>query len=134
MVTARKTASAKAGLILSVSRVEKQIRKIGGEKCRVSKSAGVYLASILESLVVEISELSANEARARKCKRLVPRHIMYAIETDASLKQCVNGVIANSGIVPNFAVQIPRKQQSTKNNEKQKESRQKKVNKKEKGT
>jgi histone H3/H4 len=124
MVTARKTASVKAGLVLSVSRVEKQIRKLGGEKCRVSKSAGVYLASILESLVAEISELSANEARARKCKRLVPRHIMYAIETDAALKGCINGVIANSGIIPNFATTVlppkqPPKSKELKTKEKQ---------------
>lgn len=61
----------------------------------------MYTATVLEYLVAEILELAGKEAMQNEKKRIIPRHIMFAIRKDEELNNLLQGVtIANSGVVP----------------------------------
>lgn len=63
----------------------------------------VYLAGVLEYLTAELLELSGETSIQNKKKRIIPRHIMLAIENDAELKELLKDVtIAEGGVPPNI--------------------------------
>jgi hypothetical protein len=51
----RQSASSKAGLIFPVTRFQKKLKKIPQSVSRVSKTAGVYIASVIEYLISMIA-------------------------------------------------------------------------------
>jgi histone H3/H4 len=88
-------------LVFSVSRVENHLRK-GRYAKRISPTASVYLASVLEYLVsllsifisymfvyyfqvAEISELAGDMTRKSNRKRITPRDIALVIKNDHEL-------------------------------------------------
>lgn len=92
--------SSRAGLVMSVARVEHNLRR-GRYAKRIGTAGSVYLASTLEYLTAEILELAGNACHQNKKKRINPRHIMMAIDSDAELKLLLKDVcIPNSGVLP----------------------------------
>ena len=107
--------SHRAGLMFPAARIRTALKKggfIGTKgKSRVSPTAGVYLAAVLEYLVAEILELAGNAARDNKKKRIIPRHITLAVKNDEELNKLIGGVtIPGGGVLPNIhAVLLPKK-------------------------
>ena len=98
---ASKSQSARAGLIFPVGRIGSQLRK-GRYAARVSSSAAVYMAAVLEFTVAEILELSAKAVLQRgKGKRITPRALTLAIRHDADLGSLLKDVtLSRGGVVP----------------------------------
>ncbi|XP_037052263.1 histone H2A-beta, sperm-like isoform X1 [Bradysia coprophila] len=98
----RTTKSQKAGCIMSIGRIERNLRK-GNYAKRISSSSAVCLTSVLEYLCAEVLELAGNAAQQNKRIRITPRHIMLAIENDAELKELLKDVqIPEAGVMPNI--------------------------------
>lgn len=77
----KRTRSKKAGLKWSVSRTEKKLR----ENCftrRLSSTAPVVMAAVMEYLVAEILDISCQVASSMKKKRITPRHLLLAAAND----------------------------------------------------
>jgi histone H2A len=93
--------SKRAGLVFPVGRIASHLRK-GRYASRVSKSAAVYLAAVLEYTVAEILELSAKAVLQRnKSKRITPRALTLAIRHDADLGTLLKDVtLSRGGVVP----------------------------------
>ncbi|XP_049914956.1 histone H2A-beta, sperm-like [Epinephelus moara] len=86
-----KTRSSRAGLQFAVGRVHRLLRK-GNYAKRVSASAPVYLAAVLEYLTTEILELAGNAARDNKKTRIIPRHRQLAVRNNKELNKLLGGV------------------------------------------
>jgi histone H2A len=93
--------SKKAGLVFPVGRIASHLRK-GRYAPRVSRSAAVYLAAVLEYTVAEILELSGKAVTQRnKSKRITPRALTLAIRHDADLGTLLKDVtLSRGGVVP----------------------------------
>uniref|UniRef100_A0A8C6YBD9 Histone H2A n=1 Tax=Naja naja TaxID=35670 RepID=A0A8C6YBD9_NAJNA len=78
---------------------------------RISLSASVYLASILEYLTAEVMELAGNAAHQNKKRRIGPRHIQLAVRNDEELnKLFTNVTIPQGGVLPNIhSLLLPKK-------------------------
>lgn len=106
--------SAKAGLQFPVGRVKRLIKgKTHG--MRVSDTAAVYTAAVLEYLNAEVLELAGNAARDNKKKRVVPRHIQLAVRNDEELHKIMrNATIAGGGVLPHInEALLPKKRAKT---------------------
>lgn len=85
------TASTKAKLTLPVARIEAIWRKhfpdyIGSDR-RIGETAPVYAAAVIEYLITEILEVSANVTKEKRKKTIVPAFVEEAIEKDKELKR-----------------------------------------------
>ena len=101
--------SKKAGLLFPVGRIESLIRHHSGVE-RVSGTAAVYLAAVLEYLAAEILELSGNAARDNKKKRVTTRHLLLAIRYDEELNTLTHTITLSGGVPPYInAALLPRK-------------------------
>lgn len=59
------------------------------------------MAAVLEYLCAEILELAGDAAAVNKRARLIPRHILLAVENDMELKELLKtSIIAGGGKVP----------------------------------
>jgi histone H2A len=114
---ATQSRSKRAGLIFPVGRIATQLRK-GRYAARVSSSAAVYLAAVLEYTVAEILELSAKAVVQRgKAKRITPRALTLAIRHDADLGTLLKDVtLSRGGVVPKVekALEAKKKKRSGK--------------------
>lgn len=99
----------RAGLCLSVARIERNLRK-GQYAKRINKGSSVYLAAVLEYISAEVLEVAGNACKQNKKLRITPRHIMLAIEHDPELKELLKDVtISGGGVMPNInAVLLPK--------------------------
>ena len=102
--------SKRAGLIFPVGRISSQLRK-GRYAPRVSSSAAVFLAAVLEFAVAEILELSAKAVLQRgKGKRITPRALTLAIRHDADLGTLLKDVtLSRGGVVPKVEKALEKK-------------------------
>jgi len=93
--------SKKAGLLFPVGRIGSQLRK-GRYAARVSSSAAVYCAAVLEYVVAEVLELAAKAVLQRnKSKRITPRALTLAVRHDADLGALLKDVtLSRGGVVP----------------------------------
>nr|XP_006114946.1 histone H2A, sperm-like [Pelodiscus sinensis] len=92
--------SKRAGLQFPVSRVYRYLKK-GHFAMRISPSAAVYLASVLEYLTAEVLEAAGYVTQAKRSHRIVPRHILLGIKSDDELNKLVNHVtIPQGGVLP----------------------------------
>jgi histone H2A len=91
--------SFKAGLTFPVGRLHRQLKE-GQYARRVGIGAPVYLAAVLEYLTAEILELAGNASRDDHRVRIVPRHIMLAVQGDEEIHKLLDKVIiSNAGVV-----------------------------------
>ncbi|XP_077545784.1 histone H2A-like [Haemaphysalis longicornis] len=96
----RKSTTARAGLVLSVPRVRRGLRRSLLRR-RISPTAAVYLAATLEYLVAEMLYLSGKCAKDNSKRRIRPRDLALAIGMDAELSPLMRGVILpGGGVVP----------------------------------
>ena len=95
--------SSRAGLQFPVGRIARFLRKSAKDAGRISPSAPVYLAAVLEYLAAEMLELSGNAARDNKRTRIKERHLQLAVRNDEELNKLLGGVtIAGGGVLPNI--------------------------------
>jgi len=73
----------RAGIKFPPSRFDKIIRESGGS--RVGKTAGVYLAAVMEYLIVEILDLAGNAARDRKKVTITMKDVATVLQNDYEL-------------------------------------------------
>jgi histone H2A len=107
----KKTSSAvKAGLQFSPARMTRYLRR-HLTSSRISPSAGVYMAAVIEYLSAEILELAGNAAKEQKRTRITPRHIMIAVRGDEELNKYVEGNITHGGVMPFIHRQLLSKEQ-----------------------
>ncbi|KAG4073545.1 hypothetical protein HA402_000769 [Bradysia odoriphaga] len=98
----RVSKSERAGTIISVARIERNLRK-GRYAKRINITSAVYTAAVLEYLCAEILELAGSVATNNKLRRITPRHILLAVENDAELKELLKNVqISEGGVLPNI--------------------------------
>jgi len=98
--------SRKAGLVFPVSRMARHMRQ-GRFSNRLSGSAPVYLAAVLEYLAAEVMELAGNAARDNNRSRIVPRHLQLAIRSDEELNKLLHNVtLAASGVIPHIHMSL----------------------------
>merc|ERR1719342_604398 len=109
--------SAQAGLHFPVGRIQRRLKERLAHHQRCSITAGVALASVAEYLCAELLELSGNTARDYNVKRIVPRHILYAIKHDEELNKFITAWIPNGGTIPNADATAHIKKISNKGNE-----------------
>jgi len=88
----------RSGLVLSVPRIKRQLRK-ARLATRISSCAPIYLAGAIEYLIAEVLELAGNRVRDFNHKRITPRDIHMAVKTDAEL-----GVLFGKVTLPNVGV------------------------------
>uniref|UniRef100_A0A453GU40 Histone H2A n=1 Tax=Aegilops tauschii subsp. strangulata TaxID=200361 RepID=A0A453GU40_AEGTS len=94
------TRSVRAGLQFPVGRIGRYLKK-GRYAQRVGSGAPVYLAAVLEYLATEVMELAGDAAKESKKARIIPRHLMIAVQGDPELSRLLAGVtIAYGGVVP----------------------------------
>jgi len=82
----QKSGSFHAGLTFPVGRVNRKLRK-GVFADRISTTAGVYLAAVMEYLAAEVLEAAGDSAKGYKKKRITPRHIRLAVRNDRDLNK-----------------------------------------------
>lgn len=97
----RVSTTKRAGLVLSVSRINRRI-KAGRYAKRVGLTSGVYMAAVLEYLVAEVLELAGNCARYFRKHRIFPRCIQLTLLHDKELFQLTRGAIVPQGGVKPF--------------------------------
>lgn len=97
----RVSSTKKAGLVLSVARINKRL-KAGRYARRIGLTAAVYMASVLEYLVAEVLELAGNCARYFRKQRVFPRCIQLTLLHDKELFQLTRGAIVPQGGVKPF--------------------------------
>jgi len=68
---------------------------------RVSDTAGIFLAAVLEYLAVELLKSTGKIAHESKRSRISPRHIALAIMNNPDLDELVHASIAQGGVLPN---------------------------------
>ena len=98
------SASAKAGLKFSVSRIGKDLAKFATTDTSPAIGAGapVYLAAVLEFLCAEILELAGNIALDEESNKIAPHHITLAVKNNDDLNKLLGGVtIVTGGVGPN---------------------------------
>ena len=92
----RMSKTKRAGLVMSVPRVLNKLKE-GRYSKRVGDTGAVYLASVLEYMLLEILELAGNCARFFRKKRITPRCIQLSLLHDKELNQLTKGVIVAQG-------------------------------------
>lgn len=95
--TAPVSRSASAGLTFPVTRVENIMRSLSNVE-RVSGTAAVYMAAVLEYVIAELLEIAGRVTAESKKMRITPRHIKLAILNDAELSRLFSGVILSGGV------------------------------------
>ena len=108
----RGSRSNRAGLQFPVGRITRYLRK-GRYSQRLTQTAAVYQAAILEYLTAEVLELAGNAARDNKKVRITPRHLCLAIRNDEELNKLFSNVtIPQGGVLPNIhSVLVPKKKE-----------------------
>ena len=95
-VKRKRTLSERAGLQFPVARVERYL-KSGYFAPRVSSTASVFMAAILEYLCAEVLEMAGNETIKHKRVRITPRHIFISVQNDEDLSELFESVTISRG-------------------------------------
>ncbi|KAJ3833345.1 histone-fold-containing protein [Lentinula raphanica] len=97
------TQSLRAGLTFPVSRVRRYLKNMNADK-KLTMTAPVYLAAVLEYLVAELLELSGNACLDHRRKHIKPRHILLAVRNDDEIDRLLqNCHITEGGVIPHIA-------------------------------
>ena len=109
--------SFRAGLIMPVSRLGKELREhVIGHK-RMGVNTPIALAAVVEYIVAEVLELSGNATKDLKTKRVTPRHIKLAVSGDEELDTLLKGTIFQGGVVPHIHKSLIKKKNTKKKSE-----------------
>jgi len=97
----KKSRSEKAGLQFPVGRLHRYL-KLRRVAPRVTGTAAVYAAAILEYLCAEVLELAGNASKDLKVRRITPRHLQLAIRGDEELDTLIRATITGGGVIPHI--------------------------------
>ncbi|KAJ4473832.1 histone-fold-containing protein [Lentinula aciculospora] len=97
----RKTKSERAGVIFPVARLRRYLKMLNANK-RLTISAPIYLAAVLEYLVAELLELAGNACHDHRKRHIRPRHIQLAVRNDDEINKLLKDVHINGGGVLPF--------------------------------
>jgi histone H2A len=64
---------------------------------RFSRSAGIFMAGVLEYLTSEILELTGDLAKEDKKKTISPKYLNYAIRGDRELNKLMHSITISQG-------------------------------------
>uniref|UniRef100_A0A7S3ZAQ5 Histone H2A n=2 Tax=Lotharella globosa TaxID=91324 RepID=A0A7S3ZAQ5_9EUKA len=104
--------TARAGLRYPVGRINRHLRK-GKYGQRISTSAAVMMAAVVEYLSAEVLELAGNIAMDHRKNRITPRHIYLGIKLDEELSRHLDDVtIHEGGVLPTEDVKPPKKKKN----------------------
>ena len=119
----RGSRSKRAGINFPVGRIQRLMRKNHYSE-RISSTAPVYLAAVLEYLTAEILELAGNAATDNKKTRITPRFVNLAIRSDEELNKLLGGVqISAGGVLPHInSALIPKKRATAEKTAEQQEA------------
>lgn len=91
----------RAGTIFAPARCLRLLRA-GRYSERMGKSAGAFMAGVLQYITEELCELSGDMCESRKRKTISPEHLNLAIRSDNELaKLMYMSTIAQGGMLPN---------------------------------
>ena len=96
------TSHAKAGLKFPVARIGKMMRRdrLAG---KIGRQPQVVMTSVLEYITSEILELAGNICQEKNKKRIVPRHLMLAVQGDEELCKLTDGsIFREAGVKANI--------------------------------
>ena len=93
----RRSKAARAGLRFPVGRIHRLLKEKKFAD-RVRGGAPAYLAAVMEYMAHRILELAGNEAREDMKTRIVPRHLLVAINNDEELVRVLWIVLGDSGV------------------------------------
>lgn len=97
--------SSKAGVIFPVSRLHRFLRE-SRDNGKVTTSAAVYLAAVLEYLAAEVLEMSGHVTKESKKTRIQPRHILLAVRQDDEFNKLLDNItIAEGGVLPTLKIE-----------------------------
>ena len=88
--------SAKAGLIMPVSRIDKRMRT---KSLRVAGTASVYLAGVLQYLVDELASAAAAKAGGDNRRRINEKDLSLGIRADPELNRMTSSILFFTGDV-----------------------------------
>jgi len=79
--------SARAGLVISVPKVDSMFRYIAGNKIpnRFSQGSIIFMTAVIEYVIAELCEVSGREARSINATTIFKRHLDIAVEKDEEL-------------------------------------------------
>lgn len=83
----KRSKSAKADLLLPVSRVQKRMKATMGKGGRVGETSPVYMTAALEYVAAEIINEAKEFAKKAKRKRITPADIVAGIRNDVDLSR-----------------------------------------------
>eukprot|EP01059_Diplonema_ambulator_P030155 TRINITY_DN505_c0_g1_i2.p2 TRINITY_DN505_c0_g1~~TRINITY_DN505_c0_g1_i2.p2 ORF type:complete len:176 (+),score=91.14 TRINITY_DN505_c0_g1_i2:36-530(+) len=130
----RASRSSKAGLTFPVARFGNLLKK-GRYAKRVSSSAAVFMAAVLEYTCAELLALSAKVSERGKMHSIKPRHLCLAIREDEDLHTLLKDVtIAGGGVPVNVHGAISRKSKKGRKGLKAKDASGKKATEKKKAS
>eukprot|EP00954_Amorphochlora_amoebiformis_P024781 1368749-Amorphochlora_amoeboformis.AAC.1 len=100
--------STRAGLTFPVGRISSSLRR-GKFARRVSDSAAVMMAAVIEYLTADVLELAGNMATDARKSRIIPRHIFLGVKSDEELSRHLQHIIFHEGgVVPSDDVMPPK--------------------------
>ena len=103
------TGSARAGVTFPVGRLTRLMRQ-GRYSQRLGKSAGVFMAAVLEYVVTEVLELATDMAHQQHKLRVTPRSLQLAIKNDDELAKLFSRItISKGGVVPHIDPRVLKK-------------------------
>lgn len=107
----------RAGLIISVSLVEKYIRLFGANKLNVNSGAPVFLAGVIEQLIYEQINMAEEVAQEHQKHRISARHFFLAINKNQDymkIYETFSIVLLQNGVLPHIESKLIEQRQSRK--------------------
>lgn len=87
------------GLVFPVGVTHRRLKRIMTRRRRVSATAVIYFAAVLEYLIAEVLDLAGNLIRVNE-KVITPRHLQLAIQGDEDLDTLIKAIIPEGGVIP----------------------------------
>lgn len=95
--------SSRAGVVFPVARIHRYLRKNQSRNHRFNTSSAVFIAAVIEYLCAELLESTATEAIEKNKVRIIPRHLILALDKDEEMKELFKGVIIpEAGVVSRY--------------------------------
>ncbi|CAG9760097.1 unnamed protein product [Ceutorhynchus assimilis] len=82
--------SARAGLLFSVSKALRDLKKLNTSHVRVETEAAVCTAAVLEFLAAELLELAGNASLDLEVKRITRHNLKCAMKEDKEIDCLIN--------------------------------------------
>jgi histone H2A len=88
--------STKAGTLYPTGRLNRLFKQ-GRYSDRYSRSAGIFMAGVLEYITAEIIELAGSVCEENKKKTIAPKHLNLAVRSDPELNKLMHSITISQG-------------------------------------